>query len=291
MAGPRTSTASAPNSKPQEANPVTAQDGKLEVVDLTKTYLTRAGFGRQRKTVALDGIDLSLREGEFVTVIGPSGSGKSTLLMCVAGLVEHTSGELLLDGRPVTGPGLDRGVVFQDFALFPWLSVADNVRFGLRKQHLGRKGAQQRIEELLSLVSLDGFGEYHPHQLSGGMKQRVAIARALACDPELLLMDEPFGALDAQTRSGLQQEFEAIWQRTRKTVLFVTHSVREAVYLSDRVVVLSSRPGRIAEEVTVDLPRPRSVYAPEFAKIERHLGRVLAGLGQSDGGGLAAFTD
>lgn len=289
--GRRTRDATATGSRSSEGTATSREDAKLEVAGLTKTYLTRAGFGRQRATLALDGIDLALRDGEFVTLIGPSGSGKSTLLMCVAGLVDPTTGTLLLDRRPIKGPGLDRGVVFQDFALFPWLTVADNVRFGLRKQNLGRREAQARIAELLSLVSLDGFGDFHPHQLSGGMKQRVAIARALACDPQLLLMDEPFGALDAQTRSGLQQEFEAIWQRTRKTVLFVTHSVREAVYLSDRVVVLSARPGRIAEEVFVDLPRPRSVYAPEFAEIERHLGRVLAGLGHSEDGGLAAFTD
>ncbi|WP_224400990.1 ABC transporter ATP-binding protein [Pseudonocardia sp. ICBG1034] len=268
-----------------------ANRAKLAIRDLGKRYVTGESFGRTRTTVALEGIDLDVADGEFVTLIGPSGSGKSTLLMIIAGLVSPTAGTLKLDGRAIRGAGLDRGVVFQDFALFPWLTVADNVRFGLRKQGLSRAEATARVAELLHLVSLDGFGEHRPHQLSGGMKQRVAIARALACDPALLLMDEPFGALDAQTRGRLQHEFEQIWERTGKTVLFVTHSVREAVYLSDRVVVLSARPGRILEEVPVDLPRPRSVFAPEFARIERHLARLLVPADSDEPDAAASFTD
>ncbi|MEN3267179.1 ATP-binding cassette domain-containing protein, partial [Pseudonocardia sp.] len=178
--------------------------------------------------------------------------------------------------EPVRGPGPDRGVVFQEFALFPWLDVMANIRFGMSRRRLGRAAEIEVVERLIELVSLQGFEHYFPNRLSGGMKQRVAIARALAYDPELLLMDEPFGALDAQTRGALQVQFERIWQDFGKTVLFITHSVREAVYLSDRVVVMSAHPGRVYEEVRIDLQRPRAVMSDAFSLVERNVARVLA---------------
>ena len=267
-----------------------APQKKLDISDVYKTFVTEGSFGVNRETVALEGVNFSVDEGEFVTLIGPSGSGKSTLLMIIAGLVDKTSGSVMLDGKPVVEPGIDRGVVFQDFALFPWLTVEDNIRFGLRKRGLSKPEADATIAELLELVSLTGFGKHRPHELSGGMKQRVAIARAFAGDPELLLMDEPFGALDAQTRSSLQREFQEIWQRTGKTVLFVTHSVREAVYLSDRVVILSARPGRVHSEVKIDLPRPRAVFEPDFGEVERQVATQLAAASGS-GSDISAFSD
>lgn len=253
-----------------------SRTGRLEIADPQKVFFRKGNFGEKHPIVALEDVNLTIEAGEFVTVIGPSGSGKSTLLMIIAGLVEKTSGDIRVDGRSVRGPGLDRGVVFQDFALFPWLTVTENVRFGIKHMGMNRKAQYERVDSLIDLVGLAGFEHSHPHQLSGGMKQRVAIARALAYDPQILLMDEPFGALDAQTRSRMQQELQDIWMSTGKTVLFVTHSVRESVFLSDRVVVLSSRPGRIVDVATVDLPRPRDVFAPEFAAIESRLAAQLA---------------
>jgi len=264
--------------------------GALVVRGVSKTFSTALKFGQQQLTPALADVDLVIDKGEFVSVIGASGSGKSTLLSIVAGLTRQTSGEVLLGDKKVAGPGLDRGVVFQEFALFPWLTVRNNIRFGMTKQKLSRDRETEIVDNLIELVALKGFEEYRPHRLSGGMKQRVAIARALACDPEVLLMDEPFGALDAQTRSALQVEFEAIWQRSRKTVLFVTHSVREAVFLSDRVVVLSSHPGRVYEEICIDLPRPRDITSSDFRRYETRLADALAAAGGSAAGG-GAFSD
>jgi ABC-type nitrate/sulfonate/bicarbonate transport system ATPase subunit len=262
----------------------------LTVSGLSKTFATNMKFGQQKLTPALADIDLVIAPGEFVTVIGPSGSGKSTLLSIVAGLTTQTTGEVHVGTEPVRGPGPDRGVVFQEFALFPWLTVRENIRFGMARRQLGKQAENRIIDELIDLVSLQSFEDYHPHRLSGGMKQRVAIARALACDPELILMDEPFGALDAQTRAGLQSQLERIWQESGKTVLFITHSVREAVYLSDRVIVLSAHPGRIHEEVRIDLPRSRDMALDGFAATERRLALSLAAAsGTHDGN--AFFTD
>jgi NitT/TauT family transport system ATP-binding protein len=258
------------------ADSVTTEVPALVIRDLSKTFYTAMKFGDRRATSALEHIDLRVKRGEFVTVIGPSGSGKSTLLSIVAGLTEQSSGEVLVGGEPIRGPGPDRGVVFQEFALFPWLDVNDNIRFGMARRRLGRSAEMEVVERLVKLVSLEGFEHYFPNRLSGGMKQRVAIARALAYDPELLLMDEPFGALDAQTRSALQVQLMRIWQAYGKTVLFITHSVREAVYLSDRVLVMSAHPGRVYEEVRIGLRRPRSVMSEEFSLVERNLARVLA---------------
>ncbi len=211
----------------------------------------------QPDVLALDGVDLTVQEGEFVALLGPSGCGKSTFLYSVGGFLKPDSGEIRIDGRPVTGPGTDRGVVFQEFALFPWLTVLDNVTYGLREKQLPRTEQVHIATRYLKMTNLTGFEHVYPKQLSGGMKQRVAIARALACDPDVLLMDEPFGALDAQTRALMQDELQNIWQQTGKTVLFVTHGVDEALHLADRVAIFSARPGRIKAQVEVNLPRPR----------------------------------
>ena len=219
-----------------------------------KTY-RRARGGTE--TAALQGINASIRPGEFVALVGTSGCGKSTLLYILGGFVPATSGRVLVHGAPVTGPGPDRGPVFQEFALFPWKTVLGNVMFGLLEQGVGRREAEARARRLIELVHLGGKETLYPKELSGGMKQRVAIARTLAYDPAILLMDEPFGALDAHTRAVLQDELLAIWERDTKTVVFVTHGVDEAVYLSDRVLVMSPSPGRIIADIRVDLPRPR----------------------------------
>ena len=231
-----------------------AGDAKLLVRDLAKSYTIEEGFGRLSRVHALRGLDLEVRDGELFTVIGPSGCGKSTFLMVVAGIYPFDSGTLLLDGRPISEPGLDRGVVFQDFALFPWMTVANNVKFGLtNKGGMSREKQDSVARDYLRLVNLQDFADIYPHRLSGGMQQRVAIARALATEPEILLMDEPFGSLDAQTRKSLQRQLLDIWRGTRTTIVFVTHSVREAVFLSQRVAILSGRPGRVVEIIDIDL--------------------------------------
>lgn len=226
---------------------------KLRVRNLSKSYIINEGFGKRSRVHALKDVNLDVDEGELVTVIGPSGCGKSTFLMVVAGIHPYDSGDLLLDGRPILEPGLDRGIVFQDFALFPWLTVRSNVKFGLSMKGAPEAEQERVAERYLRLVNLYEFADVYPHRLSGGMKQRVGIARALATDPAILLMDEPFGALDAQTRKSLQFQLLDIWRATGKTIVFVTHSVREAVFLSQRVVVLSGRPGRVIEDMKVPL--------------------------------------
>ncbi len=207
------------------------------------THLYRPPRGKP--VLALDGISLKVRAQEFLALLGPSGCGKSTLLYLIGGFLPTETGTILVDGQPVRGPGPDRGIVFQHFALFPWKTVRENVRYGLERQGLPRAEREARAQSFIDLVGLKGFEDSYPSQLSGGMKQRTALARTLAFDPQILLMDEPFGALDAQTRSLMQAELLGIWQRTRKTVIFVTHDVQEAVYLADRVAVMSARPGRI----------------------------------------------
>jgi NitT/TauT family transport system ATP-binding protein len=194
---------------------------------------------------ALAGFDLSVKEDEFVAIVGPSGCGKSTLLYLLGGFIELSGGEILVNNKPVTGPGPDRGIVFQHFALFPWKTVMGNVEFGLIEQGLAKAHRREIAQRHIDMVKLTGFEEMYPNRLSGGMQQRVALARTLACNPDILLMDEPFGALDAQTRHILQQELREIWSRMKKTVIFVTHDVREAVMLSERVIVMTARPGRI----------------------------------------------
>ena len=248
---------------------------KLSIRALQKSFVVNEGFGHSRTIHAIERVDLEIKEGEFVCVIGPSGCGKTTLLMILAGLYSKTAGEITLDGTPLIGPGLNRGVVFQDFALFPWLTVRSNILYGVRQKKLPTNSHDTIIEHYIKMMSLQGFEDTYPYRLSGGMKQRVAIARALALEPELLLMDEPFGALDAQTRASLQRVLVEVWQETKKTVMFITHDVREATFLADRVVVMSSRPGRITEEILIGLPRPRDILSPEFVELERKLAGLI----------------
>ncbi len=227
---------------------------------------------------ALRAIDISVAPGEFISVVGPSGCGKTTFLRIVAGLEHASAGQVLIDGHPVTGPGPNRGFVFQNDNLLPWRTVLGNAMIG--PEVAGRAGAaeKRRTLDLLRLVGLEGFEDYHPRQLSGGMRQRVNLARALAIDPDILLMDEPFSALDAQTREIMQTELLRIWEQGRKTVLFVTHQIDEAVFLSDRVLVFARRPGRLQECVDVTLPRPRALAmkrTPEFVRYVDHIWRLI----------------
>jgi len=225
----------------------------VQVDEASRRFTTK-----RQDTVALSRVSLSVREGEFVCLLGPSGCGKSTLLNLVAGFDFPDSGQVLIDGKAVTGPGPDRIVVFQEPALFPWMGVRANVEFGLRLAGVGRAERRDTAERYLQLVGLERFGRSFVHELSGGMKQRVQLARSLAVDPRILLMDEPFAALDAQTRDNLQEELQRIWAATKKTILFVTHNVREAVLLADRVVVMSPSPGRIKRIIEVPLEHPRN---------------------------------
>ncbi|MFF0233236.1 ABC transporter ATP-binding protein [Micromonospora sp. NPDC005252] len=221
---------------------------------VSKSFPVRATRrGTAGAVTALDQVTLGVRPGEFLVVVGPSGCGKSTLLDLLGGLIAPTSGQVLVDGRPVTGPGLDRGIVFQQYALLPWRTAAGNVAFGLEAKGVPRAERAEKIAYHLDLVGLSGFADRYPHELSGGMKQRVAIARSLAYDPDVLLMDEPFAALDAQTRDSLQDELVRIWARTGKTIVFITHGIDEAVHLGQRVAVLTSRPGRVKQVIDIDL--------------------------------------
>jgi NitT/TauT family transport system ATP-binding protein len=242
---------------------------KLVISNLAKTF-----HGDRGDVVALSGVDLTLGENEFVSLVGTSGCGKSTLLSIVAGLESHDSGSVSIEGKPVSGPGLDRGVVFQSYTLLPWLTTLGNVEFALLAAGKSRKEAREIARSHLSLVGLDGFADAFPSELSGGMKQRVAIARALSYRPDMLLMDEPFGALDALTRHHMQELLARIWEQHRLTVLFVTHDVEEAVYMSDRVAVMSNRPGRIKRIIDIDLPRPRTyemMGSSAFTKLQREV--------------------
>ena len=243
-------------------------DHQLTLRNVTRTYTEENGSRE-----ALENITLEVKPSEFLCIVGPSGCGKTTLLRMIAGLDYPTSGEIILDGTPVEGPSPDRGMVFQEFSLFPWRTVLKNVEFGLKIQ--GKRDVRKTAERYIKLVGLTGFEHSFPFQLSGGMKQRVAIARALATEPAILLMDEPFGSVDAQTRNVLQEELLEIWKRTKKTILFVTHSVDEAVYLADRVVVMSSRPGRVLEIVAIDLERPRKRTSGEVNAIREQLLMLL----------------
>jgi NitT/TauT family transport system ATP-binding protein/sulfonate transport system ATP-binding protein len=242
----------------------------LEVRGVTKRFTVG-----HDEIEALARVDLTIAHGEFVCLIGASGCGKSTLLRIVAGFEEPTTGEVSVLGKPITGPGSDRGMVFQDYALFPWMTVRQNIGFGPRQRGLLHSEIRSIADEFMRLVGLERFADRYPSQLSGGMKQRVAIARVLANDATILLMDEPFGALDALTREQLQRELLQIWARTRVTIIFVTHSVEEAVLLADRVLVMSAGPGRIENDVQIVLPRPRDVSSPEFNAVRRDVARRL----------------
>jgi NitT/TauT family transport system ATP-binding protein len=236
----------------------------LDAIDVSKVYI-RARTGEALP--ALEGVSLSVETGQFVTIVGPSGCGKSTFLNMVDGLIVPTGGEIRVAGRPVVGPGHDRAVVFQDSSLLPWFSVLRNVMYGLECQGVRSREASASAREYINLVGLQGFEHHYPHELSGGMQQRVNLARALAVDPDLLLMDEPFAALDPQTREMMQGELLRIWEETRKTVLFITHAISEAIYLSDRVIVMSARPGRIIEDMPIEIPRPRPLAARRSEKL------------------------
>lgn len=225
----------------------------------------------QREVIALKGITLAINNGEFVSILGPSGCGKSTLLNAIAGFSLPTSGRLVANGVEVTQPGPDRGMVFQEYALFPWMTVADNISFGLKIKKLPKQEIRERVDTLLAKLQLLDFRDRFPKDLSGGMKQRVAIARVLALDPPMMLMDEPFGALDALTRRNLQDELLRIWMEFRKTVIFVTHSIEESIYLADRVVVMTYRPGTIKQIVPVELSRPRDVSSLQFISLQKEL--------------------
>lgn len=249
---------------------------KLLVQNLDKSYIINEGFGKRSRVHALRGLNLEVNEGEFVTVIGPSGCGKSTFLMVVAGIHPFDSGVLLLDGKPISEPGLDRGVVFQDFALFSWMTVRNNVKFGLSMKGMPEEEQHRISEHYLRLVNLQDFADVFPHRLSGGMKQRVGIARAMATEPEILLMDEPFGSLDAQTRKSLQTQLLDIWRETKKTIVFITHSVREAVFLSQKVVVLSARPGKVVETIPINLTYEERVsLSGPLMEYERRLENLI----------------
>jgi ABC-type nitrate/sulfonate/bicarbonate transport system ATPase subunit len=244
--------------------------GTLNVRGVTKRFTVGDG-----EIEALAPVDLTIPKGEFVCLIGASGCGKSTLLRVIAGFEEPTTGDVSIDERAVTGPGSDRGMVFQDYALFPWMTVRENISFGPRQRQLPRQEIARTTDEFVRMVGLERFADRHPNQLSGGMKQRVAIARVLANNADILLMDEPFGALDALTREQLQNELLQIWTRTGVTIIFVTHSVEEAVLLADRVLVMSAGPGRIDSDFRIDLARPRDVSSPEFNALRRDIARRL----------------
>ena len=242
---------------------------KVDIKGVSKTYP-----GDRQAVQALQTVNLSIKTGEFVSIVGPSGCGKSTLLYVVGGFLD-AAGEVLVDGKGIAGPGTDRGVVFQEYALFPWLSVRNNILYGLERGPLSTDEREAIADRLIGVIGLKGFEDRFPRELSGGMKQRVAIARTLACDPAILLLDEPFGALDAQTREVMQDELLRIWLETRKTVLMITHDVNEAVYLSNRICVMSARPGKIVEEFRIDLdrniPREQLFTSDAFNKVRNEV--------------------
>jgi NitT/TauT family transport system ATP-binding protein len=249
----------------------TATATKIAVRDLVHRYYDVQSHAT---TLAIQGLDLDVQDGEFLSVLGPSGCGKSTLLYIIAGLIRPTSGQIMVDGQVVSKPGPDRGMVFQEYALLPWKDVRENVGLGLKLRGLGSAQRTPIVDRFIEMVGLRGFEEKYPHELSGGMKQRAAVARTLASDPKVMLMDEPFAAVDAQTRITMQEELVRIWQETRKTILFVTHSVEEAAFLADRVAVLKARPSRVKEIVTITTPRANRRLAdkdPEFSAVQAHL--------------------
>lgn len=242
----------------------------IVIKDVNKVFMTEG-----RELVALQGIDLEIPRGQFTCLLGPSGCGKSTLLNAVAGFALPSSGTITADGKPVTGPGPDRGMVFQEYALFPWMTVEQNVAFGLEIKGMQKADIARRVGELLAMLSLSDFRQRFPKDLSGGMRQRVAIARVLALDSPIMLMDEPFGALDALTRRNLQDELLRLWAELKKTIIFVTHSIEEAIYMADRIVVMTYRPGTVKRDIMVELPRMRDPAAPEFNALKRELGQLV----------------
>lgn len=251
---------------------------KINAKNVSKTFSVLNEEGKAEKLLVLDNFNLQVREGEFLAVLGPSGCGKSTFLNILGGLAQQTGGEIYVDGKPADHSVHERGYVFQAYALFPWRTVLENVAVGLEIRGVGKGERNKIAKEYIALVGLEGFANRYPHELSGGMKQRVAIARVLAYQPEVLLMDEPFAALDAQTREVLQLELLRIWEKNNKTVIFITHSIDEAVFLADRVAVMTARPGRIKEMLPIPLPRPRTEEirnSTQFAKIRHRAWELL----------------
>lgn len=242
----------------------------IEIQQINKVYTDK---DNQDNTVLRD-INLEIPKGQFVSILGPSGCGKSTLLSMIAGLTSATSGDIIVDDKKVLKPGKDRGMVFQEAALFPWMNVTENVVFPLRKE-MNKKQAAERARHFLQMVQLSNYASHYPHELSGGMQQRVSIARSLAMDPAVLLMDEPFGALDEQTRSRLHGQLETIWIDTQKTIVFVTHSISESIKLSDRIVVMGTRPGTIIADISVDIARPREQHKQQVAALEDQIMGLL----------------
>jgi len=254
---------------------------KISFQHVNKVFNIKQGNEKnsQIQFTALQDINLEVKKGEFMVIVGPSGCGKSTLLDLLGGLTKPTSGKILIDGKSITGPNLDRGIVFQQYALFPWKTAQANIEFGLEAKGISKSERSERAKYYLSLVGLSGFENRYPHELSGGMKQRIAIARSLAYDPDVLLMDEPFAALDAQTRETLQSELLSIWEKTKKTIVFITHGIDEAVYLGQRVAVMTSRPGQIKQVIDVPFDSRASEEDlrsnPEFSKIRHRIWTLL----------------
>ncbi|HEX9062674.1 MAG TPA: ABC transporter ATP-binding protein [Clostridia bacterium] len=258
----------------------TDSKGKIEIKGISRVYNIRRNNSQEKSEfTAIENVNLTIEKGEFISIVGPSGCGKSTLLDIIAGLAHPNKGEIYIDNKLITGPALDRGIVLQGYALFPWRTVRHNVEFGLEIKGVPKSQRKEISQKFIELVDLKGFEDRYPYELSGGMKQRVAIARALAYDPEVLLMDEPFAAVDAQTRESLQDELMRIWEETHKTIIFVTHSIEEAVLLSDRVAVMSANPGSIREIVKINLPRPRRAgdvrSSADFAWTSRKVWELL----------------
>ena len=250
-----------------------ARKGHVQIKDVSVRFGSKG-----RMTEAASRVSLEVKPGEFVSIIGPSGCGKSTLLNIVAGFIKPSEGEALLDGRPIGGPGADRGVVFQQYSLFPWMTVRKNVEFGLKMKGLGQNQREAAARSLLGMAGLLAFENHYPDQLSGGMKQRVGIVRALATSPQVMLMDEPFGALDSQTRTVMQEILTNMWQQLQLSVLFITHDIEEAIFLSEKVYVMTARPGRIKAEIPIPLPRPRTpemTASPTFQALVRQLKALI----------------
>jgi len=251
---------------------------KIRARDVRMDFAIADERGRKQQIAALQDFNLDIREGEFFTLLGPSGCGKSTFLNVLAGLARKTGGSISIDGQPASGINREQGVVFQGYALFPWRTVLENIEVGLEIRKIPRRERRETAEQFLHLVGLSGFGQRYPHELSGGMRQRVAIARSLAYSPSLLLMDEPFAALDAQTREILQSELLRIWEQHKTTIVFITHSLDEAIYLSDRIAIMTHRPGRIKSVLDIALPRPRPAeirHAPAFVQLREQAWDVL----------------
>ena len=245
----------------------------LEVQNVTKVFRSSEN---EKPIVAVKDLSLSVPRGEFLCILGPIGCGKSTLLNMIAGFERPTKGRILLEGKPITGPGPDRVMVFQEETLFPWMTVLENIRFGLRFKGLSEEEAEEEARRYLSLVGLEKFGDFRPHELSGGMKRKAELARALALDPKLLLMDEPLSSIDAISRMSLLQEILRIWEKSRKTIVYVTHNIDEALFLADRIIVLTARPAQVKREVLIHNPKPRDLLGSEMIDLKRQLIEELA---------------